>query len=132
MKMDMLIKVNSGWIDSIMPSLLVASKLKKEGVDVVVFFDWRALVAFADKEFKFSPSVAKYATTILENTKKMGLPGDLMDLLKAVKADGVTVYGCAVEAALTGITEKIPAEIELLPYEDLLKPYGAKKIVGGF
>jgi hypothetical protein len=42
-----------------------------------------------------------------------------MDLLKAVKADGVLIYGCAVEAALTGITEKIPPEIELLPYEDL-------------
>ena len=37
-KMDMLIKVNSGWIDTIMPSLLVASKLKKEGVDVIIFF----------------------------------------------------------------------------------------------
>ncbi len=66
------------------------------------------------------------------NTKKMGLPTDLMDLLKAVKADGVPLYGCAVEAALTGITEKIPPEIELIPYEDLTKPYKAKKIVGGF
>jgi len=55
-----------------------------------------------------------------------------MDLLKAVKADGVLIYGCAVEAALTGITEKIPPEIELLLYEDLSKPYEAKKIVGGF
>jgi hypothetical protein len=36
--MDTLIKVNSGWIDTIMPSLLVASKLKKEGEDVVIFF----------------------------------------------------------------------------------------------
>ena len=130
--MDMLIKVNSGWIDTILPSLLTASKLKKEGVDVVIFFDWRALVAFTDKEFEFSPSVAKYAPTILENSKEMGLPSDLMDLLKAVKADGIPIYGCAVEAALAGITEKIPPEIELLPYEDLTKPYGAKKIVGGF
>jgi hypothetical protein len=62
----------------------------------------------------------------------MGLPCDLLDLLKAIKADGVTLYGCAVEAALTGITEKIPPGIELLPYEDLLKPYKAKKIAGGF
>jgi peroxiredoxin family protein len=130
--MDTLIKVNSGWIDTIMPSLLVASKLKKEGEDVVIFFDWRALAAFAEKKFEFSPSVAKYSTTIFENIKKMGLPSDLMDLLKAVKADGVTIYGCAVEAALTGITEKIPPEIELLPYEDLLKPYEAKRIIGGF
>lgn len=36
--MDMLIKVNSGWIDTIMPSLLVASKLKEEEVDVAIFF----------------------------------------------------------------------------------------------
>jgi hypothetical protein len=39
-----------------------ASKLKKEGEDVVIFFDWRALVAFAEKKFEFSPSVAKYST----------------------------------------------------------------------
>jgi peroxiredoxin family protein len=130
--MDMLIQVSSGWIDTIMPSLLMASKLKKEGVDVVIFFEWRALVAFAEKKFEFSPSVAKYATTIFENTKKMGFPSDLMDLLKAAKADGIPIYGCAVEAALTGITEKIPSEIELMPYEDLSKPFEAKKIVSGF
>jgi peroxiredoxin family protein len=130
--MDMLIQVSSGWIDTSMPSLLMASKLKKEGVDVVIFFEWRALVAFAEKKFEFSPSVAKYATTIFENTKKMGFPSDLMDLLKAAKADGIPIYGCAVEAALTGITEKIPSEIELMPYEDLSKPFEAKKIVSGF
>lgn len=130
--MDMLIQVSSGWIDTIMPSLLMASKLKKEGGDVVIFFEWRALVAFAEKKFEFSPSVAKYAATIFENTKKMGFPTDLMDLLKAAKADGIPIYGCAVEAALTGITEKIPPEIELMPYEDLSKPFEAKKIVGGF
>ena len=53
----------------------------------------------------------------------MGLPGDLIDLLKAVKADGVPIYGCAVEAAFTDITKKIPPEIELMSYEDLSKTH---------
>lgn len=131
--MTMLIQVSSRWIDTIMPSLLMASKLKKEGADVVIFFEWRALVAFAEKKFEFSPSVAEYATTIYENAKKMGFPSDLMELLKAAKAAGIPIYGCAVEAALTGITEKVPPEIQLMAEADLSKPFlEAEKIIGGF
>lgn len=131
--MTMLIQVSSRWIDTIMPSLLMASKLKKEGADVVIFFEWRALVAFAEKKFEFSPSVAEYATTIYENANKMGFPSDLMKLLKAAKAAGIPIYGCAVEAALTGITEKVPPEIQLMAETDLSKPFlEAEKIIGEF
>lgn len=61
----------------------------------------------------------------------MGLPVDPMDLLKGTKAAGVPIYACAVEAVLTGITEKVPPEIELMEEADLTKPLiEAKKIAG--
>ncbi|MFZ2071153.1 MAG: hypothetical protein WAV32_06115 [Halobacteriota archaeon] len=130
--MDILIDVNSGDKDTLIPSLIMASKLKSEGVDVVVFLEWRALVAFVEKNFEYSSPVAKYAATIEENAKKMGLPTDPTDLLKGAKAAGVPIYACAVEAALTGITEKVPPEIQLMEEADLTKPLiEAKKIVGG-
>ncbi len=131
--MDILIQVSSGNLETIIPSLIMASKLKSEGSDVVVFFEWRALVAFAEKKFNFSSTVARYATTIDENAKKMGLPTNPMDLLKGAKAAGVPIYGCAVEAALSGITEKVPPEIQLMEEPDLTKPLlEAKKVVSGF
>lgn len=53
-------------------------------------------------------------------------------MLKGAKAAGIPIYGCAVEAALPGITEKVPPEIELLEQADLTKPIiEAKKIIGG-
>jgi peroxiredoxin family protein len=131
--MDILIQVNSGYIDTIMPSLIMALKLKSEGTDVTVFFEWRALVAFVEQKFDYSSSVAKYASTIEENAKKMGVPVDPMYLLKGAKAAGIPMYGCAVEAALTGIAEKVPSEIELMEEKDLSKPFlEAKKITGEF
>ena len=131
--MDILIQVSSGNLETIIPSLIMASKLKSKGADVVVFFEWRALVAFAEKKFDFSSAIARYADSIKENSRKMGLPIDPMDLLKGAKAAGVPIYGCAVEAALSGITEKVPPEIQLMEEPDLTKPLlEAKKIVSGF
>jgi peroxiredoxin family protein len=131
--MDILVKVISGYSDSIIPSLIMALKLKGERKEVVVFFEWRALVAFAEKRFEYSPSVAKYTTAIEENAAKMGLPFDPMDYLKGAKAAGIPLYGCAVEAALSGVTEKVPSEIQLMEEKDLSKSVlEAKKIISGF
>jgi hypothetical protein len=44
--------------------------LKSEEADVVVFFEWRALVAFAEKKFEYSPLLSKYATAIEKNAAK--------------------------------------------------------------
>jgi peroxiredoxin family protein len=130
--MDLLIDVHSGEIDTLIPNLFMASMLKAQGVDVAVFLEWRALVAFVEKDFKYSSPVAKYAAKTEENAKKMGIPTDPMTLLKGAKAAGIPVYGCAVEAALSGITGKVPPEIELLEQADLAKPIiEAKKIIGG-
>jgi len=63
----------------------------------------------------------------------MGVPADPVFLLIGAKAAGIPIYGCAVEAALTGIAEKVPPEIELMEEKDLSKPFlEAKKITGGF
>jgi peroxiredoxin family protein len=130
--MDLLIDVHSGETDTLIPNLFMALSLKAQGVDVAVFLEWRALVAFVEKDFKYSSPVAKYAAVIEENAKKMGIPTDPMTLLKAAKAAGIPIYGCAVEAALSGVREKVPPEIELLELADLTKPIvEAKKIIGG-
>jgi len=130
--MDLLIDVHSGEVDTLVPNLFMASMLKAQGVDVAVFLEWRALVAFVEKDFKFSSSVAKYAAITEENAKKMGLLTDPMTLLQGAKAAGIPVYGCAVEAALCGITERVPPEIQLLEQADLARPIvEAKKIIGG-
>jgi peroxiredoxin family protein len=130
--MDLLIDVRSGEIDSLIPNLIMASMLKGQGVDVAVFLEWRALVSFVEKDYSFSSSVAKYAATIAENAKEMGFSTDPMELLRAAKAAGVPVYACAIEAALTGIIERVPPEIKLLDGADLTKPITeAKKIIGG-
>jgi peroxiredoxin family protein len=130
--MDLLIDVHSGEVDSLIPNLVMASMLKAQGVDVAVFLEWRALVAFAERDFKYSSSVAKYASVTEKNAKKMGIPTDPMTLLKGAKAAGIPVYACAVEAALSGITGEVPPEIQLLEQADLTKPIvEAKKIIGG-
>jgi peroxiredoxin family protein len=130
--MDLLIDIHSGEIDTLIPNLVMASMLKAQGVDVAVFLEWRALVAFVEKDFKYSSSIAKYAAITEENAKKIGLPTDPIILLKGAKAAGIPIYGCAVEAALSGITEKVPPEVELLEQADLTKPIiEAKKIIGG-
>lgn len=130
--MDILVDIRSGEIDTLIPNLIMASKLKSEGVDVAIFLEWRALVGFAERNFKYSSPVAKYAAITEENAKKMGIPTDPMILLKGAKAAGIPIYGCAIEAALSGIIEKVPSEIELMEEADLTKPLvQAKKIVGG-
>ena len=119
--------------ESMVVSLHEASQLKGGGADVAVFFEWGALIAFAERKFEFSPSVARYAATMEENAKKMGLATDPMDNLKTAKAAGIPTYGCAVEAALLGIREKVPPEIQLMELPDSTKLLAeAKKVIGGF
>ena len=130
--MDLLVDVHSGETDTLIPNLVMSLMLKGQGVDVAVFLEWRALVAFVENDYHYSSSVAKYATVIAENAKKMGLPIEPMELLKSAKAAGVPIYACAVEAELSGIREKVPPEIQLLEMADLAKPIiEAKKIIGG-
>jgi peroxiredoxin family protein len=131
--MDVLIQVSSGYLDTIIPSLIIASRLKNEGTDVAVLFQWRALVTYSEKKFEYSPSIAKYAATIGGCEKKIGLPLDPMDFLKRTRAAGIPIYSFAVEAELSGIKEKVPPEIQLIDEEGLTKLIlEVKKVVSGF
>lgn len=131
--MEILIQVGSGYSDSIIPGLYMASKFKSEGKDVAVLFEWRPLVAFAERNFEYSPSVAKYKNEIEEKARNMGWPVDPMDYLKGAKAAGVAIYGCGVAALLSGIIEKMPPEIELLDDNNITKPLlEAKKVISGY
>ena len=78
--MDILIQINSGNLDTIIPGLVMATRLKNEGADVAVSFQWRALVTFAERHFEFSPSVTRYVTKINENAEMMGFPPDYLVL----------------------------------------------------
>ena len=81
--MDLLIDVHSGETDTLIPNLVMASMLKAQGVDVSCSERDKVLVAFVEKDFKYSSPVAKYAAVIEKNAKKMGLPIDPMTLLKS-------------------------------------------------
>ncbi|MCE5252603.1 MAG: hypothetical protein LLG45_00065 [Actinomycetia bacterium] len=130
--MDLLIDVHSGEMDTLIPNLWMASMLKAQGVDVAVFLEWRALVAFTDNEFTFSSPLAKYAGAVEQNAKQMELPLDPLTLLRRVSAAGIPIYACGVEADLCGIAAKVPPEIQPLKMEELNRPIlDAKKIIGG-
>jgi hypothetical protein len=111
----------------------MASRLKSERTEVAVLLQWRALVAYSEKKFEYSPSIAKYAAAIGESEKKMRLPLHPVDFLKRIRAAGIPAYSFAVEVALSGITEKVPPEIQLIDEEGLTKLLlEAKKVVSGF
>jgi hypothetical protein len=58
-------------------------------------------VAFSEKKFEHSPSIAKYAVTIGEGEKRWGYHS-IPWTFKMIKAARIPVYSCVVEAALSG------------------------------
>ena len=86
--MDLLIDVHSGEVDTLIPNLTMAWIFKAQGIDVAVFLEWRALIAFVENDFEFSSPLAKYAGAIGQNAAKMSLPADPTVLLRGVKAAG--------------------------------------------
>jgi hypothetical protein len=56
-----------------------------------------------------------------------------MDCTKRTRAAGIPVYSFAFEATLSGITKKVPPEIQMIDEEGLTKLLlDAKKVVSGF
>jgi peroxiredoxin family protein len=130
--MDLLIDVHSGELDTLIPNLSMASMLKAQGIDVAVFLEWRALVAFVENDFRYSSPLAKYADAIEHGAQETRLPIDPPTLLRGVKAAAIPIYACGVEADLCGIRDKVPPEVQLLPMEELGRPIvEARKIIGG-
>jgi len=127
---ETLIFCAQGYANSISVSLGLANMFKGQGVDVAVLFSMEALVAFAERRFVFSPLVAKYAETVIENTEKMGMSTDPMETLKRAKGAGGRIYACGFWADLLGVRDKLPPDMEIVEIADMLKLFTeAKKVV---
>jgi len=127
---DTLIFCAQGYANSISVSLALANVFKGQGVDVALLFSMEALVAFAERRFVFSPLVARYAETVTENTKKMGMSADPMETLKRATGAGAPIYACGFWADLLGVRDKLPPEMEIVEMADMLKLFAeAKKVI---
>jgi peroxiredoxin family protein len=109
----------------------MATLLKGQGVDVAVLFVQEALVALAEGKFGPSPLMARYAETMIENQKKLGMPTDPMENLNRAKSAGVPIYACGGWAAILGVRDQLPAEMEVIPLlPDITKLFTeAKKVI---
>lgn len=128
---DTVIVCATGSSNSIVGSLFMATALKGAGVDVAVLFVQEALIALAEGKFGPSPLMARYAETMFENQKKLGMPTDPRENLKRAKGAGVPVYACSGWAAILGVSDQLPAETEVIPVlPDITKLLAeAKKVI---
>jgi peroxiredoxin family protein len=123
---------SNGYHNSIGSALFIAAQLKSQGVDVAVVFVAEALAALAERKFEPCPALAKYATTIEENMKKMGFPTNAIDYVKQAKSAGIPLYAAGIWSDLLGVRGKLPAEIQVMENPDVVKLIAeAKKIIGG-
>lgn len=129
---ELLIWQANGYRNSVATALCTAAELKSLGIDVAVVFDEASIAALAERKFEVSPPLAKYATTIEENLKKMGYSVDAMDYLKQVKSAGVPLYACAAWCDFLGVRGKLPPEIQVIESPEIMKLVAeAKRIIGG-
>ena len=129
---DVVFWQSNGYLNSMGPVFYDAVELKKLGVDVAIFFQGEAIAALAEGKCEWSPALAKYATTIEENMKKMGFPSEPADYLKMCKAAGVPLYGSGGWSDLLGVREKLPPEIQVLEIPEAEKLIAeARNIIGG-
>jgi len=122
---------SKGTMNAINSSLLTATMLKGQGVDVAVFFYQEAVVSFAERKFEIPPLLAKYTETMFRNIGKTGLPTDTMEILKMAKGAGVPVYICSIWADILDVRDKLPAELEVVETADAVKLFAeAKRHIG--
>jgi len=129
---EVLIIQSNGYLNSLVTALFTALQLKGLGVDVAVVFDQAAVAALAQRKFDVAPPLAKYATTIMANVKKMGYSVDAMDYVKQCKAAGVPMYACEAWCEFLGVRGKLPPEIEVKGTAwDMKLVAESKRIIGG-
>ena len=129
---EVLIIQCNGYLNSLVTGLFYALQLKGLGVDVAVVFDQAAVAALAQRKFDVAPPLAKYATTIMANVKKMGYSVDAMDYVKQCKAAGVPMYACEAWCEFLGVRGKLPPEIEVKGIAwDMKLVAESKRIIGG-
>lgn len=129
---EVLIWQTDGYFDSMGSALFDAAELKCLGVDVAVIFGGAAVAALAENKFDTSPPLAKYATTIEENLKKMGLSADIMHYVRQAKSAGIPLYAGGW-CDLLGLWGKLPPEIQEIEITEAEKLMAeAKRIIGRF
>jgi hypothetical protein len=129
---ELLIWQTDGYFHSMSNALFDALQLKGRGVDVAVLFAQAAVAALAENKFETCPALAKYATTINENLKKMGFPTDVMDYVKQAKSAGIPLYAGGW-CDLLGVRGKLPPEIQEIEIPEAEKLMAeAKRIIGRF
>lgn len=123
---------DNGYLDSMGTALFIAVQLKGLGVDVAILFDEASIAALAEKKFEPCPALAKHASTMSENMKKMGFSTDVMDFVKQAKSAGVPLYACGGWCDFLGVRGKLPPEISVLEIPAVIKLIAeAKKVIGG-
>lgn len=128
---ETLVRCTEGTMNAIYDNLLLAAMLKGLGVDVAVLFFPEALLCLAERKFPLPPLLSTYSETAVDNMRKMGLTTSPMEALKMAKDAGVTVYACGTCADVFAVRDKLPAEMEILEMDDVVKLIAeAKKVIG--
>jgi peroxiredoxin family protein len=96
--------------DKILTPLAFAYLEASEGVQVdVLFVNWavKALAKDGAKQFKVDGGHADQDAWLRSQVAKAGLPSDIGEILKQLKATGkVNLYACSLAASIFGVDEK--------------------------
>ncbi len=106
---SMAIVIRDDSYDKILTPLAFAYLQAAEGTSVdILFVNWavRALTEEGAAEMHIQGEHAKDEPMVREQVAKAGLPPEIMDILKALKATGsVNFYACSLAASIFGVTE---------------------------
>ena len=106
---NMSIVIRDDSYDKILTPLAFAYLQAAEGTQVdILFVNWavRALTVEGAAAMRILGDHAKDEPMVREQVAKAGLPTEIMDLLKALKATGsVNFYACALAASIFGVNE---------------------------
>lgn len=106
---NMSIVIRDDSYDKILTPLAFAYLQAAEGTQVdILFVNWavRALTVEGAAAMRILGDHAKDEPMVREQVAKAGLPTEIMDLLKALKATGsVNFYACGLAASIFGVNE---------------------------
>ncbi len=130
---ESIVLCKEGTINTYLSSLIVATNMKKAGVDIAVVFMQEGLAALVDKKFRYAPGLEGYAEDIKKNAAEMGVPSDPFELIKMASSAGVPLFACYAWMKLLGgkiPRFDIPEGLQKLELKDLLEELGkAKKVI---
>jgi len=107
---SMAIVVRDDAYDKILTPLAFAYLAAAEGTQVdMLFVNWavKALTKDGAESLKIDGCHAQQDAWVRERVAKAGLPPDIYDIIKALKATGsVNFYACSLAGAIFGVDEK--------------------------